>query len=165
MTGASTWRFDPLTVTAVVTALTGFGILVSALFAVRQVREARRARDADVLLKLLELLSREFLPTATYVRLLAKAKLLSDTGETMAWRGPLDSDEVALLRLLRLYAVAGWMLRAQMINEDVLLSFIAEPLLHHYENFAPFIESALEREGIEMLRERAIGAGYVPSAL
>jgi len=160
-----TWQLNPESVTAVVTAITGAGILVSAVFAVRQVREGRRARDADVLLKLLELVSNQFPATDAYVRLLDRANAMRSAGETMRWRGPLDGDDVVLLRLLKLYAVVGWMLQKRMVNEDVLLQFIAEPLLHHYHDFGPFIATSMEREGIEILRSRALHAGFRPSAL
>ncbi len=162
---AASWGLNPETATLAVSLVTGAGIISGALFAAHQVRELRRARDADVLLKFLELLSTEFLPTETYDRLLARATAMQRADQTMSWRGPLDADEMALLRLLKLYATAGWMLKEKMIQERILLSFIAEPLLHHHQNFAPFIQSAMEREGIDFLRNKAIRAGYRTSAL
>jgi hypothetical protein len=151
-TVAATWGADPASVTAIVTGLTGLCLIAAAFFALRQVVEARRAREADVLLRLLAQFDKTFLDASTYMSLLRKSAALERRGEVKDWTAPLEEDEVKLLKVLKIYTLAGSLHREGMIRMRPLAEFIAAPLHHHFRDFSPYIESSVGCDAIKRLR-------------
>jgi hypothetical protein len=145
------WGNNPDTILALATLGTGVVLFLTAVFVWLQLRGSRHAREAAVLISLLELFSMTFLPQQTYKRLQSKARALAASGQVQDWSAPLDEDEVQLLRIIKLYSVAGSMLEEGMVRPGPLLQFVSTPLRHHYRDLKPFFASATSRVGVEQL--------------
>ena len=150
---ATEWGSNPESLGAVATAIAGLIVVVTTILILFQLRQGRKAREADVLLKLLEQFAADFLPGDAYQRLVEQARALAEAGKAKDWSQPLDDDEVQLVKLIKLYGVAGSLLSKRMIRRDPLLRFICEPLRHHYRDFGPFIASSASRDAVDALEE------------
>lgn len=150
---SSQWGPNPTTVQAAAAVL-GLSILViAARFGFVQLRDVGKAREAAIILELLSIMAENFLPSDTYNRLRTRCEHM----DKKDWTETLDDDEVQLLKVIKLYDVAGHLVKSNMITPDIVVSFVRTSLLAHYRDFRPYFDPAQPEAEIR----GGIGAEYL----
>lgn len=144
----SEWGFNPTTIVALGTVAAFIAVFVAIFLGMRQLQDAKKARDSSTLLELLSKLSDNFLSGESYGRLKERCATLKQVD----WNRPLDDDEIRLLKIIRLYAVTGLLVDKGIVDKQLIKEFVHTPLEHHYRDFQPyFVPADRERKGISVL--------------
>jgi len=134
------WMLTWNTVQAVFTALMAIAIIVAAVFAVRQLREAARARHAEVLSQIHEILGDP--------KVVAARQTVKSLPQNFEIESLNDQQRNAVELVTRSFDRVGFYLRCKLIPEDLVLPEYPGALWH-WQKLKHYVEHQRKAEGYE----------------